>query len=120
MMFDEFTKNMIVIGKKTVTRRVVRNNRRPAVPDTIHKIKISRDSKIYGYIKIISCHKEKLKDITYSDVLREGFTSKKQYLEYFMRINNVTDLDTEVWVINFEKVRENNGGNSKDEIRRYD
>jgi len=108
MMFDKFTKNMIVLGRKTVTRRVVRNNRRPAIPDTIHKIKIDRTPRSYGYIKIISCEKEKLSDITYMDVLKEGFTSKKQYLEYFMRVNNIVDLDTEVWVIEFEYLK--NGG----------
>jgi len=109
MMFDEFTKNKIVLGKKTMTRRVVRNDKRPAIPNTIHKVKIDRTPTIYGYIRIKSVHKEKLNDITFIDVIQEGFHSRKQYLEYFMKINDITDIDTEVWVITFEHLKEGVG-----------
>ena len=104
MMFDEFTKNKILSGEKTVTRRLVRNNKRPAVPGAIHKIKIDRSSRTYGYIRIKSVHKELLGDLKSADAKKEGFDSIWAYFDYFFKINNVNDLQVEVWVVEFKKI----------------
>ena len=51
-MFDEYTLKQILAGRKTVTRRLRKNNNRPAIPKTIHKLKIDRTQNTYGYIYI--------------------------------------------------------------------
>ena len=72
-MFDEYTKNKIIAGDKTVTRRLRKNSNRPAIPNSIHKIKIDRTPITYGYIKIISCEKGTLQKFTNLDAKLEGF-----------------------------------------------
>ena len=103
-MFDEFTKNKILSGEKTVTRRLVRNNKRPAIPGSVHKIKIDRSSKTYGYIEIKSVYQELLGDLKSSDAKKEGFDSIWQYFDYFFRVNNVNSLNVAVWVVEFKKI----------------
>ena len=105
MMFDEQTKDLIVARKKTQTRRLRKNNTRPAIPNTIHKLKIDRSPKTYGYIKIISCEKAHFRDIKKSDVLKEGFHSLQEYIEYFSSKNGSIRGDTPIWIINFRLIK---------------
>ena len=77
-MFDELTKDLIVTGRKTVTRRLRKNDKRPAIPGTFHKLKIDRTPKTYGYIYIISCKKGHLGSLTSYDAILEGFNSKRE------------------------------------------
>ena len=101
MMFDKFCIEKILNGEKCVTRRLVKNNRRPAVPGHIHKLKINRTSETFGKILINSCTKEKLTDITDADAVKEGFTNKYDYFKYFMKINKIDSIDCEVWRVRF-------------------
>lgn len=103
MMFDELTKDLIVSGRKTVTRRLRKNdNKRPAIPNTWHKLKIDRTPKTYGYIYIISCEKSYLGSLTSYDAIMEGFNSKREYLDYFKQVNNEVNYSTPIWVIRFK------------------
>lgn len=103
MMFDKFCINKILEGRKTVTRRIP-HGRRPAVPGKIHKLKIDRTPKTYGLILIKNCDLTLVKDIDTIEADKEGFDSRKEYLEYFMDINNIdilNDYDL-IWRIEFE------------------
>jgi len=104
MMFDKRCVDKIKAGEKCVTRRLIKSNRRPAVPGRIHKMKIDRTPKIHGYILINSCTKSKLKDITEKEAKREGFGSVQEYLEYFRYVNNIKgplNKEYEVWRVRF-------------------
>ena len=35
----------------------------------------------------------------------EGFKSKEEYIKYFQEINNVSDINCEIWVIKFKKIQ---------------
>ena len=103
MMFDIYTVSQILSGDKYVTRRMVKvNNKRPAVPGHIHKLKIDRTNKCYGSILINSCDIERLSDLTEEEAIREGFNSKEHYLKYFRHLNGNIDDDVHVWRIEFE------------------
>lgn len=104
MMFDEQTLDLILKKKKTQTRRLRNDDNRPAVPGNIHKLKIDRTSKTYGYIEILSCEKAVFGDITESDAHKEGFKSVKEYTEYFISVNGEVKKSTPIWVINFKLV----------------
>lgn len=105
MMFDKLCVSKILKGEKTVTRRVKRNNRRPAVPGHVHKLKVDRTDKTYGYIMIKSCKAEQLTAETiqnYSEAIKEGFDSPYDFWHYWSNINpNYTD---EVWRVEFELI----------------
>ena len=101
-MFDELTKDLIVSGRKTVTRRLRRNDKRPAIPNTFHKLKTDRTPKTYGYIYIISCEKGYLGSLTAYDAMLEGFNSKREYLDYFKQVNNAAEYNTPIWIIKFK------------------
>lgn len=104
MIFDEFCINKILEGKKGVTRRLpAKNGRRPAVPGTIHKLKKDRTKDVYGKILINSCVLTFIKDIDDREAMLEGFSSRKEYIDYFMDINDIdilSDYDL-VWRVRF-------------------
>ena len=103
MMFDRFCVDKILEGKKTVTRRLPKG-RQPARVGKIHKLKIDRTKKTYGLILITDCYLEAIKNIDDKEAKKEGFETKKEYLDYFMNINNIDILDNNdlVWRIEFE------------------
>ena len=105
MMFDKYCINKILEGKKTVTRRLPKG-RQPARPGKIHKLKIDRTKKTYGLILITDCYLELVKEIDDNDAKKEGFETRKEYIEYFMDINNIdilNDYDL-LWVVEFELI----------------
>lgn len=105
MMFDKRTLIMILNGRKTQTRRLRKNNNRPAIPNNIHKLKIDRTPKTYGYIKIISCEKSVFGNITEQDAKEEGFKSVREYVKYFTEVNGKVTKDTPIWIIKFELIK---------------
>lgn len=103
MMFDKYCIEKILEGKKTVTRRIP-HGRRPAVPGKIHKLKIDRTQKTFGLILILECELDLVQNIDDKEAQREGFSSRQEYIEYFMDINNIdilSDYDL-IWRIEFE------------------
>lgn len=106
MMFDRLTMEMIIGGRKTVTRRVVKSNKRPAIPNNIHTLKIDRTKAVYGYIYIWSVKKEKWSMINEYEAKREGFDNLEQYKQYFYKVNGYIGDNDFVWVINFEYMKE--------------
>lgn len=91
MMFDKFCIEKILAGEKTVTRRIKRNERRPAIPGHIHKLKVDRTKNTFGTIEIIDCKPELLYrgSISRIEARREGFSGPNEYFEYFNKINNM-------------------------------
>lgn len=105
MMFDKFCVDKILSGEKTVTRRLPKG-RQPARPGKIHKLKIDRTQKTYGLISIRDCYLELVKEIDDDDAKKEGFNTRKEFIEYFMDINNIdilNDYDL-LWVVEFELI----------------
>lgn len=104
MMFDDYCIEKILNKEKCVTRRFpAKNGRRPAVPGTIHKLKKDRTKDVYGKILINSCTLTLIKDIDDKEAKMEGFNSRKEYINYFMDINNIdilSDYDL-VWRVRF-------------------
>lgn len=105
MMFDNYCLRKILNGEKTVTRRVRRNNRRPAVPGKIHKLKIDRTEKTFGFIRIKSCEPESYPQISQKEAEKEGFECPEFYLTYFRYINNLEHHVIPTWRIEFEVVK---------------
>ena len=102
-MFDKYCIEKILNGEKTVTRRIPRG-RRPAVPGKIHKLKADRTSKTYGVILITECDLDLVKNIDDDEAKKEGFSSRKEYIDYFMDINDIdilSDYDL-LWRVEFE------------------
>lgn len=106
MMFDEYTKNQIINKNKTVTRRMNRTGRRPAIPGKRHKIKIDRTPEVYGEILIKDCHLEPLSGLTDEEGRKEGFNDKEDYLKYFKTLNGDVSLDTLIWRVEFELIED--------------
>lgn len=99
MMFDKYCVDKILAGEKTVTRRIRRNERRPAKPGNTHKLKIDRTKKTFGEIEIIKCEPELLSynKMDRIEAIKEGFNSAEEYIKYFNRINK-TNLTKENWI----------------------
>lgn len=102
MMFDKFCIEKILNGEKTVTRRVP-SGRRPAVPGKIHKLKTDRTKKTYGLILITDCYLDWVGEIDDKEAKKEGFSSRKEYIDYFMDVNDIDILSEYdmVWRVRF-------------------
>lgn len=103
MMFDKYCVDKIRNGEKCVTRRLIKSGRRPAIPGTIHRLKIDRTKDVYGFILINSCSESLIGDIDDKEAQREGFASRKEYIDYFMDKNDIdilSDYDL-VWRVRF-------------------
>lgn len=106
-MFDKLTKNQIILGRKSVTRRIRKeDNNPPAVVGNIHKLKIDRTKKVYGYLLITSVEKGYFNDLNNIDIIKEGFHSLKEYREYFFKINNVQIQNPPIWIISFKYLKD--------------
>lgn len=103
-MFDKYCIDKIQKGEKTITRRLPsKSGRRSAVPGTIHKLKVDRTEKTFGSILINSCSLTLVKDIDDKEAIKEGFNNRKEYIDYFMDINNIdmlSDYDM-IWRVRF-------------------
>lgn len=103
MMFNKYCVDKILSGEKTVTRRLL-SDKRPAIPGKIHKLKIDRTQKTYGNILIKNCDLDLVLNIDDEEAKKEGFLSRKEYISYFMDINNIdilSDYDL-LWRVEFE------------------
>lgn len=107
MMFDKLCVDLIKSGQKTATRRIKRNDRRPAKPGTIHKLKIDRTKDVYGYIFIHKCVEQPyIWAMTNEDAQREGFNSALEFLEYWESVNK-NYKEEKIWLIEFEYLGDN-------------
>lgn len=108
-MFDEYCIKKILSGEKTVTRRLRKSNRRPAIPGHVHKLKKDRTKKFYGYIYIKDLKKETHPIITEKEAKLEGFNSADEYIKYFYKTNKITHHNVvPTWRIEFELIMEVN------------
>ena len=100
MLFRPKHKHMILIGKKTATRRVWK---RPMVKiGGIYKCKTKMLSKDYfAKIKVIKLFKQKLVDMYGDDFSKEGYMSYNEFKEVWEEINGKWNDKQEVYVIEF-------------------
>jgi len=93
----------ILEGKKWQTRRL---NRPKVKVGGIYQCKTGRFSPhVFAKIKVTNIRKQRLSEITESEVKAEGMKSKEEFIELFRKIYNLSpDSDPEVWVIEFHTV----------------
>lgn len=103
MQFKRMFVDKILKGEKTQTRR--------------HKIawykvgsivpaQCGYREKAFARLKIIGIRKEKLGDITISDINKEGFLSSSEFIEIWKKINGSWNDTQKVYVIDFEIAKE--------------
>ena len=104
MMFDKLTVSKIIKRRKTVTRRLRKNDKSPAKIGNIHKLKIDRTPKGYGYIQIENVYPSTFGELTLTDALKEGFDSIQEYQKYFLKVNGTIHPNTPIWVVEFKYI----------------
>ena len=102
LLFKREHIDLILRGLKTQTRR---SWKKPRVKvGSVHKCKILMLSTDYfAQVRILSVRQERLGDITIEDSIAEGYNSREGYFAEWKRINHSLDLDSEVWVVSFER-----------------
>ena len=95
---------MILNGTKTATRRVWK---KPMVKvGGIYKCKLKMLSKDYfAKIKVTKLYKQKLRDITEGDAIKEGYDCIRDFEKIWIKINGNWKDTLEVDVIEFEVVK---------------
>ena len=108
ILFKPEHAKLILEGKKTQTRRIWKKPR--VKVGNIYKAKTrlySKDS--FALIKITGLRREKLREISLEDVKKEGFESLGEFMNAWMRIHGDWNPDEEVYVVDFEMLRKNEG-----------
>jgi hypothetical protein len=102
------TTEELLSGEKTQTRRIWTDTHAKKMQKCVGKIvKASKDRyglNVLGYLKINAIYPQKLSEMTYSDVLAEGFKdfSPQDFINQFFEGDN----SLEVWVVDFELLKD--------------
>jgi len=103
MLFKEEHKKMILENRKTQTRRIWKKPR--VKVGGIYKAKTKMLSKDYfAKIKVIQLFKQKLADMTHTEVWKEGYSNIIEFQDIWRKINGTWNPHQEVDVIEFEVV----------------
>lgn len=104
MLFKETHVEMILNGTKTQTRRIWK---KPMVKvGGIYKAKLKMmDKKYFAKIKVTKFYKQKLKEMVYSDFVKEGYPNYRNFQDIWVKINGEWIPKLEVDVIEFEVVK---------------
>lgn len=101
MMMDDTCIELMDQELKSETRRIKRNNRRPAVPGHVHLIKKDRTKNVYGKILITNVYvQDSIYDVSEDAARREGFKNRDEFLEYWLATNS-DYAGEEIWVVEF-------------------
>lgn len=107
MIFKPRLAHLILVGKKTMTRRPVREGElecRYQVGST-YAIQRGRGKPAVGRLRVLSVHEELLHEMDPLDALAEGFRSRDEFFDYWRELYGTGPLiKVPVWVIAFELV----------------
>ncbi|RLB11692.1 MAG: hypothetical protein DRG27_00660 [Deltaproteobacteria bacterium] len=103
LLFKKRFVKPILEGKKWQTRRLKKPNVKVG---GIYQCKTSRFSPhAFAKVKVTNIRKQRLSEITESEVKAEGMESKEEFIKLFKEIYNLSaESDPEVWVIEFHTV----------------
>lgn len=113
MIFTLDNMQRVLRGEKTETRRVARRNRSGEVEPTMYlagrryPLQPSRGKRRFGRVEVDSVHLELAGEIAPESVAREGFATRRAFLEYVGRLWGVTPeaaAERQVWAIRFHVV----------------
>ncbi|SHE96597.1 ASCH domain-containing protein [Desulfofundulus australicus DSM 11792] len=93
----------ILSGCKTQTRRLGKKRWKVG---SVHQCRLSYRMEPFAYVRVTAVRRERLGNITDDDARREGYLSVEAYREAFERIYGFWDPDVDVWVVDFELVRQ--------------
>ena len=104
LLFKFYHALLILQGKKTQTRRIWK---RPRVKiGGIYKAKLRPfDKKYFALLKVTRLRKEKLGEISFEDVKKEGYDTLREFMDVWKQIHGDWNPNQEVYVVDFEVVK---------------
>jgi hypothetical protein len=99
MMFKRELLDLVLSGVKTQTRRL---HRRVLREGRIYALKRNWIESTGKYIKITRVARQRLRDVSEEEAVKEGFSSIEEFQKVWIRINGSWDPEMEVVVYDFE------------------
>jgi len=99
MMFKRELLDLVISGKKTQTRRLHKNLLKEKQKYVIKKNWYENTE---HYIRITKVYSQKLGDVSEEEARKEGFSSREEFRDAWIRINGSWDSDIVVTVYEFE------------------
>ncbi len=108
MIFSPKLAHLVLAGKKTETRRLVKEGEAICRyhPGRTYAVQKRRGGRSQGRIEIRSAEIEQLGELTYEGALAEGFRSRDEFFEYWTELHGYVDHELLVWAISFRLVEE--------------
>jgi len=98
----QHTWQLILAGRKTQTRRLVKSDRAPWVAGRSYAVQPGRTQKSIGRIVVLRVWQEPLGAISEADAQAEGFADRAEFLAGWEKIHGTFDPSKPVWVVEFE------------------
>lgn len=109
MIFGSDMVRLIQQGKKTETRRAVKYGERGKTTDCRYQkgrsyaIQRERGGRTIDRLTVTDVRLERLIDLTLPDARREGFRTRREFFDYWLKLHGVIREDEQVWAITFVK-----------------
>lgn len=109
MIFKPELAKLILQGKKTQTRRVVKYTERGKTIECryragcVYAVQPGRGSASLGRLTVTEVREECLGDLSLPDARREGFRTRTEFVDYWTVLHGTYDPSLKVWVISFVK-----------------
>jgi hypothetical protein len=100
ILFKPYHVPLILLGKKTETRRLWPHGRR-VKPGSIHSAKTTLFGEPFATLSIINVYQQKLGEMTERDARAEGGYTLRKYRQVFRRINGFWDPAKIVYAVKF-------------------
>jgi hypothetical protein len=118
-MIFQYTLPQVLSGQKTQTRRIAKPNDQPLIMDghieavlqsgrtkwkvgKSYAVQLKRGSKQVARIQIKAIRREEVDQISAKDARKEGFQSRREFLDTWKYIHGEKHMAESVWVLEFE------------------
>ena len=100
-MIFQRTIDMVLQGRKTQTRRIIKTDKAPAKSGKSLAVQPGRGKKAVCHVKVIAVRKARLGDLSKEGAQAEGYENREDFIKVWKEMYGDFNPEQMVWVIEF-------------------